>query len=174
MFNFASKTNDPHTKLGWNDRIGYGMGNFGMAWVNGIDFDEDICIIGHSGSGDADISQARKPTMKIVPVFHGKTGGGYLTQFYPPTGDITFLGITQDRDGHFKFVVAEGVNEEGPIFMFGDTNMRMRFSCGARDFCNRWSEAGPTHHMAAAAGRHIDTILKVAKIFNVPVDIITR
>ena len=36
MFNFASKTNDPHTKLGWNDRIGYGMGNFGMAWVNGM------------------------------------------------------------------------------------------------------------------------------------------
>ena len=42
-----------------------------------IDFDEDICIIGHSGSGDADISE-KKPTMKIVPVFHGKTGGGYL------------------------------------------------------------------------------------------------
>lgn len=36
MFNFASKTNDPNTKLGWNDRIGYGIGNFGMAWVNGM------------------------------------------------------------------------------------------------------------------------------------------
>lgn len=139
-----------------------------------IDFNEDICIIGHSGSGDADISQAKKPTMKIVPVFHGKTGGGYLTQFYPPVGEVTYLGITQDRDGHFKFVVAEGINEEGPIFTFGDTNMRTRFSCGAREFVNRWSEAGPTHHMAAAVGRHIDTILKVAKIFNVPVDIITR
>jgi L-arabinose isomerase len=140
-----------------------------------IDFDEDICIIGHSGSGDADISQAKKPTMKIVPVFHGKAGGGYLTQFYPPVNQpITFLGITQDRDGHFKFVAAEGVNEDGPIFTFGDTNMRMRFSISAREFCDRWSEAGPTHHMAAAVGRHIDTILKVAKIFNVPVDVITR
>ena len=139
-----------------------------------IDFNEDICIIGHSGSGDAAISTAKKPTMKIVDVFHGKTGGGYLTQFYPPAGDITYLGITQDRDGHFKFVVAEGVNEEGPIFTFGDTNMRTRFSCGAREFCNRWSEAGPTHHMAAANGRHIDTILKVAKILDVPVDIICR
>ena len=36
MLSFASKTNDPHTKLGWNDRIGYGMGNLGMAWVNGM------------------------------------------------------------------------------------------------------------------------------------------
>lgn len=139
-----------------------------------IDFNEDICIIGHSGSGDADISQTRKPTMKIVDVFHGKTGGGYLTQFYPPAGDVTYLGITQDMDGHFKFVVAEGVNEEGPIFTFGDTNMRTRFSIGAREFVNRWSEAGPTHHMAAAVGRHIDTICKVAKILDVPVEIICR
>ena len=138
-----------------------------------IDFNDDICIIGHSGSGDADISD-KKPTMKIVPVFHGKTGGGYLTLFYPYTGPVTYLAITQDKDGHFKFVVAEGVNEEGPILSFGDTNMRTRFTCGAREFVNRWSEAGPTHHMAAATGRHIDTILKVAKIFNIPVDIVTR
>ena len=113
-----------------------------------IDFDKDICIIGHSGSGDADIS-AQKPTMKIVPVFHGKTGGGYLTQFYPRLGPVTYLAITQDKDGRFKFVAAEGVNEDGPIFTFGDTNMRTRFACGAGEFCNRWSEAGPTHHMAA-------------------------
>ncbi len=139
-----------------------------------IDFNEDICIIGHSGSGDAAISQTKKPTMKIVPVFHGKTGGGYLTQFYPPVGEVTYLAITQDKDGNFKFVVAEGVNEDGPIFTFGDTNMRTRFSIGAREFVNRWSEAGPTHHMAAAAGRHIDTILKVAKIMNVPCEIVCR
>ena len=148
-----------------------GMGQ--LSEMYSIDFDEDVCIIGHSGSGDADIS-ARKPTMKVVPVFHGKTGGGYLTQFYPHLGPVTYLAITQDGDGRFKFVAAEGVNEDGPIFTFGDTNMRTRFACGARDFVTRWSEAGPTHHMAAASGRHIDTILKVAKIFNVPVDVITR
>ena len=139
-----------------------------------IDFDEDICIIGHSGSGDACISQAKKPTMKIVDVFHGKTGGGYLTQFYPPAARITFLAITQDADGHFKFVIAEGDNVCGPIFTFGDTNMRMRFSCGAREFCNRWSEAGPTHHMAAAVGSISDTLLKVAKIFNVEAEVIVK
>ncbi len=139
-----------------------------------IDFNEDICIIGHSGSGDSDISQAKKPTMKIVEIFHGKAGGGYLTQFYPPVGPVTYLAITQDKDGHFKFVVAEGENQPGPIFTFGDTNMRTKFTCGAREFVNRWSEAGPTHHMAAAVGRHIDTILKVAKILNVPCEIITR
>ena len=144
-----------------------------LSEIYSIDFDEDICIIGHSGSGDADISE-KKPTIKIVPLFHGKTGGGYPTQFYPRLGPVTYLGITQDKDGHFKLVVAEGINEPGPIFTFGDTNMRTRFTCGAREFCNRWSETSPIHHMAAATGRHIDTILKAAKIFNVPVDIITR
>ena len=59
-----------------------GMGQ--LSEMYSIDFNEDICIIGHSGSGDADISLAHKPTMKIVKVFHGKVGGGYLTQFYPP------------------------------------------------------------------------------------------
>ena len=125
--------------------------------LNGIDEHiekgEVVVVIGPSGSGDFDISQAKKPTMKIVPVFHGKTGGGYLTQFYPPTGDVTYLGITQDKNGVFKFVVAEGVNEEGEIFTFGDTNMRTKFSIPCREFCNKWSEAGPTHHMAAAATR---------------------
>ncbi|MBO6146374.1 MAG: arabinose isomerase [Lachnospiraceae bacterium] len=145
-----------------------------LAEMYSIDFNDDIAIIGHSGSGDYDISQAKKPTMKIVKVFHGKTGGGYLTQFYPPTGDITYLAITQDGDGHFKFVAAEGVNEEGKVLSIGDTNMRTRFSIGAREFVNQWSEAGPTHHFGAAVGRHIHTIEKVAKIMNVPLQIVTR
>lgn len=144
-----------------------------LAEMYSIDFNDDIAIIGHSGSGDADISE-KKPSMKVVDVFHGKTGGGYLTQFYPHTGPVTYLAITQDGNGKFKFVVAEGVNEEGKILSFGDTNMRTRFACGAREFVDRWSECGPTHHFAAAAGRHIDTILKVAKIFDVEVDIVTR
>ena len=110
----------------------------------------------------------------ITKVRHQFGSGGYLTQFYPYTGPVTYLAITQDGEGHFKFVVAEGVNEEGKILSFGDTNMRTRFTCGAREFVTRWSECGPTHHFAAATGRHIDTILKVAKIFNVPVDIVTR
>ena len=144
-----------------------------LAEMYSIDFNDDIAIIGHSGSGDAAISD-KKPTMKIVDVFHGKTGGGYLTQFYPYLGPVTYLAITQDGEGHFKFVVAEGVNEEGPILSFGDTNMRTRFSCGAREFVTKWSLAGPTHHFGAAKGRHIETLKKVAKIFNVDIEVITQ
>lgn len=36
MFSYASKHNDPKAHLGWSERIGYGIGNYGMAWINGI------------------------------------------------------------------------------------------------------------------------------------------
>ena len=139
-----------------------------------FDFNDDVVLIGHSGSGDADFSTARKASMEIVPVFHGKAGGGFLTRFYPKAGPVTYLGITQDADGHFKFVVSEGVIEDGPTLGNGDTTFRTRFSIGAREWNNRWCEAGPTHHYAAAQGRYIDTILKVAKILDVPVEVICR
>ena len=144
-----------------------------LAEMYSIDFNDDTAIIGHSGSGDARIS-GKKPTMKIVKVFHGKTGGGYLTQFYPRLCPVTYLAITQDGDGNFKFIVAEAENIDKKVLSIGDTNNRVQFTCGAREFVNRWSLAGPTHHFAEATGRHIDTILKVAKILNVPVEIVTR
>ena len=144
-----------------------------LAEMYSIDFNDDTAIIGHSGSGDARIS-GKKPTMQIGKVFHGKTGGGYLTQFYPRLGPVTYLAITQDGDGNFKFIVAEAENIDKKVLSIGDTNNRVQFTCGAREFVNRWSLAGPTHHFAEATGRHIDTILKVAKILNVPVEIVTR
>ena len=145
-----------------------------LAEMYTIDFNDGVTLIGHSGSGDADFSQAKKPTMKVMDVFHGKTGGGYLTQFYPPAGPVTYLAITQDGEGYFKFVAAEGVNEEGKILNNGDTMMRTRFALSPSEFVTKWSETGPTHHFAAAVGQHIDTIAKVAKIFDVPLEIVTR
>ena len=137
-----------------------------------FDFNDDVVLIGHSGSGDADFSTARKASMEIVPVFHGKAGGGFLTRFYPKAGPVTYLGITQDADGHFKFVVSEGVIEDGPTLGNGDTTFRTRFSIGAREWNNRWCECGPTHHFAAAQGSWTETIKKVAKILDVPVEVI--
>ena len=137
-----------------------------------FDFNDDVVLIGHSGSGDADFSTARKASMEIVDVFHGKAGGGFLTRFYPKAGPVTYLGITQDADGRFKFVVSEGVIEDGPTLENGDTTFRTRFSIGAREWNNRWCECGPTHHFAAAQGSWTETIKKVAKILDVPVEVV--
>ena len=137
-----------------------------------FDFNDDVVLIGHSGSGDADFSTARKASMEIVDVFHGKAGGGFLTRFYPKAGPVTYLGITQDADGRFKFVVSEGVIEDGPTLENGDTTFRTRFSIGAREWNNRWCECGPTHHFAAAQGSWTESIKKVAKILDVPVEVV--
>ena len=101
-----------------------------LAEMYSIDFNDDTAIIGHSGSGDFRIS-GKKPTMKIVKVFHGKTGGGYLTQFYPRLGPVTYLAITQDGDGNFKFIAAEAENIDGKVLSIGDTNNRVKFTLPA-------------------------------------------
>lgn len=36
MLSLATKTNDPNAKLGWNERLGYGVGMFGINAINGI------------------------------------------------------------------------------------------------------------------------------------------
>ena len=54
----------------------------------------------------------------------------------------------------------------------GDTTWRTRFACGAREWNNRWCECGPTHHFAAAQGSWTTTIEKVAKILDVPVQVV--
>ncbi|MBQ9317193.1 MAG: arabinose isomerase, partial [Atopobiaceae bacterium] len=70
------------------------------------------------------------------------------------------------------FVVSEGVIEDGPTLGNGDTTFRTRFSIGAREWNNRWCECGPTHHFAAAQGSWTETIKKVAKILDVPVEVV--
>ena len=118
---------------------------------DGYDLDEGIRI-----------AQAIEPYVDLLHV----TAGTYQKTF-----GITHPSMFEDHGRNVYLAAEIKKHVSVPV---ATTNMRTRFTCGAREFCNKWSEAGPTHHMAAATGRHIDTILKVAKIFNVPVDVITR
>ncbi|MCG9479318.1 MAG: arabinose isomerase [Actinomycetia bacterium] len=142
-----------------------------LAELYSMDFDDNICLIGHSGSGDPAIS-GQKPLLKYSEVFHGKAGGGYLTQFYPKLGEITALALTQDETGGYKMVAAEGINREGPVLKLGDTNCRASFDIGLREFVNRWSLTGPTHHFALATGSQIDKLKCVSSILNIPLEIV--
>ena len=68
-----------------------------------IDFNEDICIIGHLDR-EMLIFRRRKTSMKIVDVFMARRAR-ISDAVYPPVGDVTYLGITQDKDGHFKLLL---------------------------------------------------------------------
>ena len=137
-----------------------------------MDFDTNTCLIGHSGACDAKISD-EKATLKISNVFNGKKGKGYMTQYYPRLGPVTMLALTQKADGSFKLVAAEGESVEGPVLELGDTNLRARFPGDLRDFVNRWSMEGPTHHGVIGRGLHLEGIACVAKALGVELKVIT-
>ena len=148
-------------------------GSATLAELYSMDFNEDICIIGHSGAGDAAIS-AKRPTLAASEVFHGKSGKGYLTQFFPRTGAATLFACTQDASGGFMFVAAEGEIVEGPVLNLGDTNCRVKFSCGLKDFMERWSSHGPTHHSVIGIGKHIDSLKCVATALGITLKEVCR
>ena len=137
-----------------------------LAELYSMDFDDDVVILGHSGAADLTISK-EPPTLKHSAVFHGKSGSGFLTQTYPRPGPMTLLSLTQDGEGRFVLIAAEGEIVEGPPMALGDTNCRVRFTLGLRGFMRDWAEQGPTHHGVMASGAHTEALRRVAKLFNV-------
>lgn len=138
------------------------------AELYGMDFQNNICLIGHSGSSDCSISN-RKPVLKESEVFHGKSGKGYLTQFFIAEGSVTMLALSEDQNGHYRFITAMGESEKGEILMLGDTNTRVRFNMPVKDFINQWCMAGPSHHFALALGNQLTLIKKIAYIYGIEV-----
>jgi L-arabinose isomerase len=136
-----------------------------LSEIYSLDYENDVAIMGHSGSGDANISEKR-PLLKATEVFHGKTGKGFLTQFYMKKGPVTLLACSQDGDGNFKMICAEGECVPGPVLRLGDTNSRIRFSMGMRKFINEWCRQGPTHHFVMALGHHTGAIEKAARLLG--------
>ncbi|WP_135556650.1 sugar isomerase [Paenibacillus cymbidii] len=146
-------------------------GSATLAELYSLDYELDQCIIGHSGAGDPAISAA-KPKLTMSDVFHGKSGKGYVTQFYPQEGAVTLFSLTQDGDGRYRMVAAEGECVSGPPLDLGDTNCRVRFAIGLRAFVDRWSSLGPTHHGVLGLGRHTATLRKMAVMLDIPLDIV--
>lgn len=146
-------------------------GSATLAELYSMDFQADVCIIGHSGAGDAAISN-QPPQLRTTDVFHGKSGGGLTTQFTVEPGPVTLLSLGQDETGGFTLIVAEGECVEGPLLTLGDTNARIQFSCGVRNFVNRWSQAGPTHHGVLGHGHLLESLRKAAILLNLPLHVI--
>ncbi len=130
-----------------------------------LDFTSDICLIGHSGSSDFNIS-GQKPILTEVEIMHGKTGGGFLTQFFIKTGPVTMLALSEDGCGNYRFITGEGVSEAGEILQLGDSNTRIRFDMPMQKYIDQWSKAGPSHHFSMTLGRHADLFEKFAHAYD--------
>jgi L-arabinose isomerase len=132
----------------------------------GMDFNEDIVLMGHDGPAHYRIAEGNV-TLVPLPVFHGKPGKGLSIQMEVANGPVTVLSVCQGRDGTISLLVAEGTSVEGPTLQIGNTNSRYKFPLSAREFIDRWSKAGPSHHSAIGIGHISGKIRKLAELLNI-------
>ena len=132
----------------------------------GIDFNDDIVLMGHDGPAHYKIAQG-KVRLVPVPVFHGKPGKGLSIQMKVALGPVTVLSVCQGSDGKVTLLAAQGHSVAGPTLLIGNTNSRYKFPIHARDFINNWSNAGPSHHCAIGTGHISDKIKKLANLLKI-------
>lgn len=152
------------------DRLGAG-GSF--AEIHPIDFPGNFVLVGHDGPHHMAIAAGR-PVLRGLTVLHGKAGRGPGVEFAIRHGAVTIAGLTETADGGYRLVVAEGESLPGPIPATGNTNTRVRFGPDIADFLERWSLAGPTHHLALGVGHQADTLARLAHVLGIECVVVQR
>ncbi len=147
------------------DRFGAG-GSYTEFYA--MDFVEQFVLMGHDGPGHLAISNGR-PVLRGLGLYHGKRGCGVSVEFNVKTGPVTLVGMTQTAEGRLKMIAAEGESIPGPILRVGNTNSRLRFPLGPREFVNRWCQEGPTHHCALGVGHVAGLVRKLGELAEIPV-----
>jgi len=131
-----------------------------------VDFEKDEILLGHDGPAHFRIADG-KVSLVPLPVFHGKPGKGLSIQMKVATGPVTLLSVCQSGDGKTILLCAEGQSVPGQTMQIANTNSRYKFSLPAKEFINRWSQAGPSHHCAIGIGHISGKIEKLAELLNI-------
>jgi L-arabinose isomerase len=134
--------------------------------IYAMDLKDQFLLLGHDGPGHIAISEQR-PVLRKLKLYHGKRGFGVSVEFKVKYGPVSVLGLTQRADSKLKFLVAQGESIPGPTFRIGNTNSRVRFPLDPATFVTRWSEEGPTHHMALGIGALGGLLEKVGYLLDI-------
>ena len=134
--------------------------------IYAMDLQDDFVLMGHDGPGHIAISEQR-PVLRKLKLYHGKRGFGVSVEFKVKLGAVSIMGVTQQADGALKFLLSEGESIAGPTFRIGNTNSRIRFKDDPALFVSRWSEEGPTHHVALGVGHVGDRLAKTGYLLGV-------
>ncbi|WP_343302749.1 arabinose isomerase [Chitinophaga niabensis] len=130
-----------------------------------VDYNDDVVLLGHDGPAHIRIAEG-KIKVKPLGVYHGKVGNGLSVEMSVKQGPVTLLSIVENDRNELFFLVAEAESVAGPILEIGNTNSRYRFSCGAKEFINRWNSQGPAHHCAIGTGHMYHKLEKLAHLLN--------
>jgi L-arabinose isomerase len=128
-----------------------------------MDFNEQFVLMGHDGPGHIAISD-RKPLLRGLGLYHGKSGYGISVEFNVKLGPITIFGCSQTRSGELKFLAAQGESIPGPILQIGNTNSRIKFNLAPAEFVDAWCAEAPTHHCALGVGHLAPVLRKFARL----------
>ena len=145
------------------EAIGIG-GSF--AEIHPLDFESNCVLVGHDGPHHIQLAHG-KPVLRSLTKYHGKAGSGASVEFKLREGPFTILSINQDGNGKFRFVIGEGISNEGEIPATGNTNTRATFGSDTVDFLRRWCMAGPTHHFAMGCGNYAETLEKLGQVLGI-------
>jgi L-arabinose isomerase len=133
-----------------------------------MDFNDDVVLMGHDGPGHIAIAEG-KTKVRPLKVYHGKVGRGVSVEMAVRHGPVTLLSVIETAGGKLALLCAEAASVAGPILEIGNTNSRYRFSCGAREFVNRWNSHGPAHHCAVGVGHIAGKIDKLGALLGIEV-----
>lgn len=130
----------------------------------GMDFKEDVVLMGHDGPGHIAIAKGR-PKVRPLSVYHGKVGKGLSVEMTIRNGPVTLLSVVEKKDS-LMLLVAEAESVPGPVLEIGNTNSRYKFPIGAKAFVNNWNSYGPAHHCAVGVGHAASKIKKLGALLE--------
>ena len=130
------------------DRLG-GGGSF--TELQALNFADNVVEMGHDGPAHLQIS-GHRPLLRGLGVYHGKRGWGVSVELDVRPGPVTAFGVTQDRDGSFRFVTSPGTVVPGPLLQIGNTTSRVDFGGDPGEWTDAWSASGMSHHWSLGAG----------------------
>ena len=60
----------------------------------------------------------------------------------------------------------------GPVLKIGNSTHRIRFGRDLARFMSAWCALGPTHHVALGLGHHAADIARVARLLDLPLEVV--